>query len=79
MGSTQWYKIMSRAAFGMICMFCNKLQGKLPTSSKANKFLTNYMQGMKQDYVGAHEDVPHRFSLMPWPATAMPHMPSVCH
>lgn len=70
---------MSRAAFDMICTFCNKLQGKLLTSSKSNKLLTNYMQGVKQDYVDAQEDVPHRFSLLPWPLTAMPCMPPVCH
>lgn len=28
MGCTYWCKIMSRAAFDMICTFCNKLQGK---------------------------------------------------
>lgn len=79
MGCTHWCKIMSRAAFDMICMFCNKLQGKLLTSSKSNKLLRNHMQSMKQDYVDAHEDVPPRFSLMPWPPTAMPCMPPVCH
>lgn len=79
MGCTYWCKIMSCAAFDMIYMFCNKIQGKLLTSSKSNKLLTNYMQGMKQDYVDAREDVPQRFSLMPWPPTAMPRMPPGCH
>lgn len=40
MGFTYWCKIMSRAAFDLTCMFCNMLQGKLLTSSKANKLLT---------------------------------------
>lgn len=68
---------MSHAAFDMICLFCNKLQGKLLTSSNANKLLANYMQGMKQDYEDAHGDVPIRPSLMPWPPTAMPRIPPV--
>lgn len=79
MGCTYWCKIMSRAAFDMICMFCNKLQGKFLTSSKSNKLLTNYRQGMKQDYVNAQEDVPQRFSLLPWPPAAMACRPPVCH
>lgn len=58
MGCTYWCKIMSCAAFDMIYMFCNKIQGKLLTSSKSNKLLTNYMQSIKQDYVDAREDVP---------------------
>lgn len=69
MGCTYWCKIMSRAAFDLTCMFCNMLQGKQAPN----------MQSMKQDYEHAHEDVPPRFSLMPWPTTAMSHMPPVCH
>lgn len=63
MGCTYWCKIMSRAAFDIVCVFCSKLQCKLLTSSKSNKLLTKYMQGMKQDYVDGHEDTPHKILL----------------